>query len=169
MTDLLEPIKTTDQAEAFHIDSDDKANWLLRKLANLEAEKQRIQAQAAQIVKQLDAEAESLRYLYEPELQEYVRRKLAANGHRRKSVAFLQGTCACRTVPAAVKIADGKAALEYAESDYPATIRTLQTLDLTAYRERAERVYAETGELLPGVDLTTEHESFSIRFGKPEA
>ena len=44
----------------------------------------------------------------------------------------------------------------------------MQTLDLTAYRERAERVYAETGELLPGVESVPEYESFRVRFGKVE-
>src|SRR5262245_48806712 len=69
----MQTIETTETTEAreeveFHITSDGAANWYLRKLANLEAEKQRVTAQAATIVKQLEADAANLRYLYESEL-----------------------------------------------------------------------------------------------------
>jgi hypothetical protein len=100
--------------EQFHITTDAAANWYLRKLANLEAEQRRIQQQAAAIVKQLEGDAERLRYLYEGELAEYVQQKLTAAGSRRKSVHFLQGTAGFRTVPARLIVTDERAAIAYA-------------------------------------------------------
>ena len=69
-----------EQAETFRIDSEQSANWYLRKLANLEAEKQRVTQQAALMVKQLKSDTERLRNLYEADLQEYVRQELARTG-----------------------------------------------------------------------------------------
>src|SRR5947209_5050438 len=109
MIDMIEPeVETTEQAEAFTIDSDRAAEWLLRKLANLESEKARVQAQAAAIVKALDSDAERLNYLYGAQLEHYCRAKMEQG--RGKSVRFLQGTCAFRTVPAGVRVADAGAA-----------------------------------------------------------
>jgi hypothetical protein len=163
--------ETTEPAERseFHIDNDGAANWLLKKLANLEAEKKRVQAQAATILKQLESDAASLRYLYEAELQEYVHRKLATSGNRRKSVHFLQGTCAFRTVPENLRIADTLAALDYAMRCQPEAVQTHTVLDTARYQERARDVLQKTGELLPGVEVTPEHETFRLIFGKSEA
>jgi hypothetical protein len=163
--------ETTEPAERseFHIDNDGAANWLLSKLANLEAEKKRVQQQAQAIVKQLESDAASLRYLYESELQEYIRQKLAAGGNRRKSVHFLQGTCYFRTVPESLRIADTLAALDYAKRCQPEVVHTHTVLDTARYQEWARDVLQKTGELLPGVEVTPEHETFRLTFGKSEA
>ncbi len=39
-------------------------------------------------------------------------------------------------------------------------------VDTGAYLEAARKTLAETGELLPGVEIAPERESFSVRFGK---
>jgi phage host-nuclease inhibitor protein Gam len=165
----LEPMTgTTDveqvEAEAFHITSDGSANWYLRKLANIEAEQRRVKAQAEAIVRQLEAEASRLRYLYEAELEEYVREKLVTTGNRRKSVHFLQGTAGFRTVPQSVRIADTLAALDYATRCLPEAVKTQQVLDAARYR----RIVEETGELLPGVTVVPTSEAFRVSFGKQE-
>ena len=145
----------------FHITDEAAANWLLRKLANIEAEKQRVKAQAAEIVAALDADAARLRFLYEAELAAFARERLAQGGNRRKSLHLLQGTLAFRTVPASLRVADAEAALPRAH----ALGCTRVEVDATAYREAAQKALEKTGELLPGVQRVPEHESFTLRFG----
>ena len=87
MIDTMEPEVETTEAEQFQIDSDRAAEWLLRKLANIEAEKARVTAQAAAIVKSLDADAERLRFLFGSQLEAYCRAKMGQG--RGKSVRFL--------------------------------------------------------------------------------
>jgi phage host-nuclease inhibitor protein Gam len=171
MIDTTEPdvqIATTLPDNQFTIESDRAAEWLLRKLANIEAEKARVQAQAAAIMSQLESDAESLRFLYAVQLEAYCRSKLEAAGGRRKSITFLQGTCAFRTVPPGLRITDFDAALSYAASVLPGLIQTVTTLDRAAYRDMAVQRLNETGELLPGVEATPERESFTIRFPSAE-
>jgi predicted transcriptional regulator len=81
LTTFIEEIETqeTERIE-FHIDSDQAAEWLLRKLANIEAEQKRIQANAAELIRQLDCDAQRLKHLYEGELLDYCRRRLAEKG-----------------------------------------------------------------------------------------
>ena len=163
MTQTIPETEPTERKE-FHITTEEAANWYLRKQANIEAEKQRVKAQAEAIVKRLESDAESLRHLYEAELQEYVRQKLSESGNRRKSVHFLQGTCAYRTVPARLKMDE-----DY-EGEYPAEFyETTPVFQRAAYLCHAEERLQQCGELLPGVEVEPERETFSIRFGKQEA
>jgi hypothetical protein len=154
------------RAEQFHINSDSAAEWLLRKLANIEGEKARVQFQSAQICKDLDTEAQHLRQLYEGELLDYCRRKLSQAGNRRRSVAFLQGSVAFRSVAASVRVSDQSAAVTYAQAAAPALVRSVVTLDAAGYRDQAVKHLQETGELLPGVERTPEHETHRLTFGK---
>ena len=169
-TEFLPPYADADApAEAgrvdFHIDSENAANWYLRKLANIEAEKARVQSQAGLIVAQLDSEANGLRFCYEGELQEYVRRELVKKGSRRKSLILLQGTCQFRTVPAGVKLVDLASATHYAACALPELVKMVPTLDTLRYRSAALTALAKTAEVLPGCETTTERESFSVKFG----
>jgi phage host-nuclease inhibitor protein Gam len=168
MTTFTEESTPQTTVPQFHIDSDSAAEWLLRKLANIETEKARIQAQAAKMVRQLDADAQRLKHLYEGELLDYCRRRLAEKGNRRRSVTFLQGTVAFRTVAPSVKVSDPAAALVYAHDNGLPAVKTVVTLDAAAYRAQAEQHRQETGELLPGIETTPEHEEHRLTFGKSE-
>jgi phage host-nuclease inhibitor protein Gam len=152
-------------SEEFRINSDRAAEWLLRRLGNIEAENARVQAQAAAIVKALESDAESLRFLYAGQLEAYCREKIAQG--RGKTVRFLQGTCAFRTCPPGLRISDQGAALHFAIESLPKAVKTVTTLDTAAYREAAQRELQETGVVLPGLEVTPARESFHVKF-KPE-
>jgi phage host-nuclease inhibitor protein Gam len=79
-------------------------------------------------------------------------------------VHFLQGTAGWRTVPAAIRVTDTLAAIAYAQECLPEAVKTQAVLDREAYRAHME----ETGQLLPGMEVTPEHESFRVSFGKQE-
>jgi phage host-nuclease inhibitor protein Gam len=145
----------------FHIDSEERACWLLRKLANLDAERTRVRAQAAAIVAQLDSEEKSLRDRFEAETCAWARAELERRHKgRRKSLVLLQGTFAFRTVPATLRVDDLAAALNTA-----VTVGAVK-VDTAAYRAAALNAQRTTGELLPGVVIAPEHETFAVRFGK---
>ena len=94
----------------FHVDSDRAAEWILRILANNAAEKIRVTAQAHDILEALDADTADLMFRHGAALEHYCREKLAAEGNRRKSVRFLQGTCAFRYHAPTVRLKDHAAA-----------------------------------------------------------
>ena len=154
-------------AEPFMVNDEKSANWYLRKLANLAGEQQRIQTQAAQIVSQLEADADGLKHLYAGQLEAYCRARLQEAGSRRKSITMLQGTCSFRTVPAGVRLTDTTAALRFAK-ECGGMLKTVETLDAEAYRIAAARDLESGGELYPGMETTPERESFSVRFGKTD-
>jgi hypothetical protein len=105
-----------------------------------------------------------LRYLYEAELEAYVRERKHGERLRRRSLHHLQGTCAFRTVPASVRVTDPLAALDYATRCLPEAVKTQTVLDTARYRQVVE----ETGEILPGVEVTQAQETFRVSFGKSQ-
>ncbi len=144
----------------FHITDEAGANWYARKLANIEAERARVKAQAAKIVAQLDGDENSLKDRFEAEAREWARAELAQRGNRRRSLALLQGTFAFRAVPATLRLDDLAAALSTA-----ATLGAVK-VDAAAYRAAALDAQRTTGELLPGCVIVPPSEHFGINFGK---
>lgn len=164
--DLTAAIEGTGEAterEEFHITDAGRADWLLGKLAGIEAERALVKAQAAAMIAQLDADEKGLRDRFEAELREWGVQELARRGRGRKSLPLLHGTLSYRRVPACLRVADEGAALN------EATARGLIKVDVSGYRAAALEAKKATGELLPGVELVPEYEKFSVRFGKDSA
>jgi len=164
--DAFQAPDVTTEAPRFVIDSKDKANWLLRKLAALDTEKALVKAQADEIIRGLDADAARLRALHEADLQAWAREELERQNRGKKTLPLLFGTVAFRTVPAALRVTGSREAIEYARGQGWNVIHTVETLDAEGYKREAAAALAETGEVLPGVEIVPERESFSVKFGK---
>jgi len=162
-TEAIDTETTASEKEEFIIDTEERLNWYLRKLANLDAERQRIKSQAAAMIARLDTDENGLKHRFESQVIEFTRRQI--EGTRRKSYQTLQGTLSFRTVPPSLKITDEDAALTFAQK-YSVCLDTAPRLDPVKYREHAKIFLADSGELIPGVELSSSRESFSITFGK---
>ncbi|MCW3053837.1 MAG: Bacteriophage Mu Gam like protein [Chthonomonadales bacterium] len=156
--------------EGFHICDERSANWLLRKLANIAAEKRRVTAQADEILRQLDADAQRLQHLFGAELEQFARHTLATTGSKRRSLTLLQGTLSFRTIAPALRVSDTAAAIRWAKQHAPALVTTTTTeeIDAKAFRDLAKIAKNTDGELLPGISISEGGENFSISFGKTD-
>lgn len=160
------PAEPTDREE-FHITDESSACWLLRQLANIQAEQQRIKAQAEAMIARLQTDHDRLTHLFGNELEAWARTELLRRGGRRKSLHTLQGSLGFRTVPASVRITDERAALDYARArpeQFPRAVYTEERLRTGVYSVLAKRAMQQTGEVMPGVELIPEREAFRIQF-----
>ncbi len=157
---------TLDELKPFTIDDEAKANWLLRKLGNIDSEVARVKAQADAIIRGLETDRERLLFLFEGQLKDLCRSMLGENG-RSKSVKFLQGTCAFRTVPAGFKLTNEMTALAFVKTTHPEAVKLIERVDWEAYKQLAQSAYQSHGKLLPGVDHVPARESFLLKFPKP--
>lgn len=164
--DSPEAPNVTTEAPRFCIDDVSKANWYLRKLARIESERALVKAQADEMLRALDAAAARLKALHEADLQAWAKEELERQGGRRKSLPLLFGTVAFRTVPASLRVTGSREAIEHARAEGWEVVKTVETLDSEAYKQQAAAVLHETGEILPGVEIVPERESFSVKFGK---
>lgn len=158
---------TTEEKPEFHITDQGGAEWLLRKLHELETREALVKTQAETITRQCRADRDRLMARFGAELEQFARQEIARQGGRRKSLATLYGTLAFRTAPARLEIADTQTA-----ADVAVTLGLVKTApDLVAYRKAAVEALETRGELLPGVALTEERETFAVKFqsaGKEE-
>lgn len=153
--------------EEFRIDSEERATWYLRKLANLEAEQSRIKKQAEIALKSLQSETESLKGRFHSELEQWARTE--AERRKKRTLHTLQGTLRFRSLPSRLTIEDPAAAMVACLSEeWEGCIETRQALIASEYLKRAQERLSETGELVAGVGIVPERESFSISFGKEE-
>lgn len=141
-------------------------NWYARKIRNLENEKVTIQTQAKEMLRDLDRDITRLEFMYGQQVQTYVRAELDRRGGHGKTLKLWQGTAVFRTLPASLRVRSAQAAIEHARAQGWDAIKTTETLDVDRYKKEAAAARQETGELLPGMELTEERESFTIRFGK---
>jgi phage host-nuclease inhibitor protein Gam len=151
---------TASEPERFTIDSEEKANWLLSKLAGIQAEKARITEQAKKRTAELDADYTRLLGRFSADLEAWARQD--AERRRRRSVTLLHGTLAFRTVPASLRVGDPSDALTTAKAVIPTAVQTIEQLDRKAFLDFAKAHFAETGELLPGIERTEGKETFGI-------
>lgn len=156
---LTQDEATTQESTPFAITDEGSANWYLRRMATIAAEKIRIAAQAEKMIAELDADAQGLKFLYQHQLEAYTRAELASRGNRRKTLHLLQGSCAFKTVPPSVRVGDPAAAFAYAKENALPCIETTERLDNAEYKKLAGDA------LLPGMERTESYESFSVKFG----
>jgi phage host-nuclease inhibitor protein Gam len=145
---------------AFCIDSEERAEWLLRKLSTIQAEKARITEQAKKRTAELDADYTRLLGRFSSDLEAWARQE--AERRRRRSVTLLHGTLAFRTVPASLRVGDPSDALTTAKAVIPTAVQTIEQIDRKAFLEFAKQHFATTGELLPGIERTEARETFGI-------
>lgn len=161
-----EGMNPPEERERFEVCDEATANWYLRKLRNMENEKDTIKAQAAAMVKALDTEINGLEFRFGQQFETFVRGELDRRGGRTKTLPLFQGTASFRTVAASLRVRNVTEAMEHARAQGWDAIKTTETLDADRYKKEAAAARQETGELLPGIELTEERESFTIRFGK---
>lgn len=151
------------QETAFMVNDAQSAAWVLRKIAARQAEIDLVKAQAAEMVRSLQSGLDSFKARFEPQLEAWAREHLQMTGGKSKTVKTLGGNLSFRTVPAALEIADTGSA---AETALLLGLVKPAPVDLVAYRKAAQEALETRGELLPGVEIRPERESFSIRFPK---
>lgn len=152
--------------EQFTIETREHGEWYLRKLANLDAEKERIEAQAALMLRQLESDRNSLVSRYQSQFENLVRTELEAAKGKRKSVVFFNGTAGFRTVPPRLVVSSEADLQTTARAVLPSafTTETVEKFDKAAFRAHATAHFEATGEVLPGLERTEERQEFTLKF-----
>lgn len=152
----------------FVIDSEERAEWYLRKLANLDAETDRIKANTAKRLQEIATDREGLVQRFGDQLTGWA--KGEAERRRRKTVTLQNGSIAFRAVPSRLVIENDADAMQTAKLVCPdaVTVETIEKLDRAALIARATETLQETGELLPGVKMIEASESAKVTAGSKE-
>lgn len=168
-TDFFTNEPTPKDNAVFVIDSEERAEWYLRKLANIDAEAERIKANTARRLQELTTDREGLVQHFGDQLTAWA--KGEADRRRRKTVTLQNGSIAFRAVASRLVIENDADALQTAKLVCPdaVTVETVEKLDRAALVEKAKATMEATGEVLPGIRLVEASESAKVTTGAKEA
>lgn len=154
----------------FVLDTREKCDWFLRKLAEFDAEEERIKAQSAAMLARNKSDRDSFQARFYEQFQRFVAEQVAADKKGRKSVIFFNGTASFRTIAPQIVLDNPQDAITTARAVLPSAITTEQreNFDKAAFLAYAAQQFEATGEILPGVRRTEERESFSVKVASPK-
>lgn len=153
--------------EYFRIDTEERAEWLVGKLASLEAEQERVKSNAADIVDRLRRQHDGLLKRFSGELEEFCRQR---NTGKTKTVHFLQGKCSWRTSKVGgAYVADPAAALDYCQ-EHDELVDSCVHVTYHLRGNEYLKQFESTGEVLPGIEIapTSEVERFYVNGTRAE-
>jgi phage host-nuclease inhibitor protein Gam len=145
---------------AFCVKDADSANWVVRRIVEARAYRDRVRAWAEREVRRSERDEQRLLYLFGRQLQDWTSRELAAGRKGRRSVNLPGGTVGFRQAGPSVTIDDAAAVLEWARRHLPAAIVVREHLS----RSAIVRHVRQTGELPDqGVRVEPGQDAFYIR------
>lgn len=146
------------------------ADWCLKRLGELEAEKAEVDAVLRDRVAELQTRAEKLKEkadraisFISTRLRQYAEanREELLKGGKAKSRALLHGRIGWKKAGGAPVMTDAAQVLAWARAEAPQFVRTKEE---PAWSDLKKHV-AETGEVVPGVDMEPESEEFTWKAG----
>lgn len=166
---------TEEARHGFRITTEDLADWALRKIARLRAEKQAkrelAQREIGRIQDWLDRELARLdrdEQFFVNALTDYHRSVLAVNP-RAKTISLPHGTVKARVAGASPALVDEAAALAWAENARPEVVKVKKSLDWAGLKkllavdpDEIHCVDPTTGEVVPGVTVKPETITFTV-------
>ena len=147
-------------SESFQIDNDGKANWLVRKIVELRAYRDRVDQWAASEKARAMHEEDFLMMRFGGQLRDWAAGQIAAFKGRRKSLGLPAGTVGFRRSPARLVVDDDASVIEWAKKSCPEAVEIVQKLSRSILKDYFER----TGDMpTTGAHVQPENEDFFIR------
>ena len=167
--ETVDVTKTSDEVEVpevydvpaeFQIDSDDAANWVVRKIVAARAYARRCEDWCERETARAQREEQFFMWRYGQQLIDWVTRRIGEQGGRRKSVYFPAGVAGFRREPEKLTVENEQDVIEWAKANdlkITSTIERLNKSDLNAHVKA-------TGELPDrGVRLEASREKFFVK------
>lgn len=151
--------ETGEILEEFSIDSEEKFVWAMKKLFDMRAELNSVEAQRKEINDNLDTMHNRIQtrisgflYTMGPQIEKYARENLPEN---KKSIVTPYGKVQFRKVPASYKVVNDEAFMEWARSHFPEAVEYVPKV----YKSKIPELVLAQAE---GVEYVPEREKVEI-------
>lgn len=148
------------QKTAFVIDTEDKANWLVRKVIELRTYRERVEVYATREKARALHEENYLMVRFEHQLRDWATPQIAAFRGRRQSLRLPAGLIGFRLCPARLVVDDEVRVIAWAKVHCPEAVAVVEKLSRSILK-----TYFETTGALPnaGAHVEPEGQDFYIR------
>lgn len=144
----------------FCIDSQERANWLVKKIVGARNYMERVKAWCEQEQRRATREEQTLLFLFGRQIENWLRAEIIKLNGRRKSINLPAGCIGFRSVGDRLVIDDEAVVLKWAKVHLPDAVIVTEKLSKSAINEHAEKVGVIPDE---GVHIEPTSEKFYIR------
>lgn len=109
--------------DAFRVDDDMSANWVVRRITEARAYARRVEAWAATEIRRAEADERYFLARFGGQLEQWLRQAIAREGSRRKSVPLPAGTVGLRKAQDRLEVIDSSQVMAWARQHLPGAIR----------------------------------------------
>lgn len=146
--------------EQFQVDSDDAANWVVKRITAARAYARRCDEWCEREKARAQREEQFFLWRYGQQLMDWTKAKIQEQGGRRKSVCVPAGMLGFRSEAAKLVVEDEQAVIIWAHANKLKMTSVVERLSKSALNEHVK----ETGELPDrGVRVESEHEQFYVK------
>ena len=148
-----------DVDDAFHIRDEGSANWVLRKVMECRAYRERVARWAQGETLRAERQEAFLMHRFGAELEAWTREQLAKQFGKRRSVCLPAATLGFRTEPTKLVIADERALMGWCRLHLPAAIKVTENV----LKSEIQNHIKNTGECPDGAEVGGGQDRFFIK------
>ncbi|HEV2294697.1 MAG TPA: host-nuclease inhibitor Gam family protein [Tepidisphaeraceae bacterium] len=153
------PVVVVDVDERFHVRDEDSANWVLRKVTECRAYRERVARWAQAETLRAERQEALLMRRFGGELEAWTREQIGKQHGRAKSLALPAGVLGFRREPTKLLIVDERALVGWCRAHLPAAIKVTESL----LKSEIQAHIMTKGECPAGAEMGGGGERFYIR------
>ncbi len=154
-----DPAVALELDDRFHVRDEGSANWVLRKIAECRAYRDRVARWAQAETLRAERQEAFLMHRFGSELEAWAREQINKQHGRRRSIALPAGVLGLRREPTKLLVLDERALADWCRTHLPAAIKVTEAVLKTEVLAHVRG----TGECPAGAELGGGEERFYIR------
>ncbi len=157
-SDIAEAVNI-DLDDTFHVRDEGSANWVLRKIIEARAYRERVAKWAAAETVRAERQEAFLLHRFGSELESWAREQIGKQHGRRRSIALPTGVIGFRQEPTKLLVLDERALVAWCRTHLPAALKVSESMLKTEIQAHIKT----TGECPAGAEIGGGSERFYIK------
>lgn len=145
--------------ESFHVRDEGSANWVLRRVTECRAYRERVARWAQAETLRAERQEAFLMHRFAAELEAWAREQIGKQHGRRRSIALPAGVLGFRQEPTKLLVVDERALVGWCRAHLPAAIKVTESL----LKSEIQLHIKSTGECPAGAEIAGGAERFYVR------
>lgn len=145
--------------ERFHVRDEQSASWVVRKIIEERAHRQRVVAWSEAETRRSERREQFLMHRFGAELAEWARQQLAKQFGKQRSIHLPAGRIGFRVEPTRIVVADQPQLIKWCRQHLPSAVKVVESVRKVELKQHIKN----TGECPDGAELAGGGEKFFIK------
>jgi hypothetical protein len=155
----MEQITSNEVDESFHVRDEPSANWVVRKIIEERAYRQRVQQWFDAETRRSQGREQFLMLRFGSELEQWTKQQLQKRSGKGRSIHLPAGTLGFRTTPAKLVVADEPKLVAWCRRHLPSAVKVVERVLKSEVHDHLKT----TGEVPEGAEISGGEDRFFVR------